>query len=218
MRYKEIVEYKIDNTSSDKIDQYSQEKQFGKGVEAKVYRDPSNPSVVKILSTSDSLKDNGYMQYILFSRKYANQNPYFPRIHSIEQNKNPDGTTTFVVKMEQLFPVSSLSKKQLFSIHKNTFINGDRHVISSKDDMLISLGDEFDVATDPSWGWSASKVSLDPNFIDACNLIRKIKNRTNSQYDLGTPNIMVRRSNYGFQLVITDPLSPKEENNVWRPY
>ena len=61
---------------------------LGAGYEAVVYRDPNHPEITKIMGTEKSIQEHGYMQYILMSKKYANSNPYLPRVNSIKRFKN----------------------------------------------------------------------------------------------------------------------------------
>jgi len=206
----------------DDLDDY---KQLGSGIEAKVVHDPREPEVTKIVGSRQAIKQNAYMQYILLSRKYANENPYLPRVESIQKlgggdnpyyDAKPDDAEGpvkeyYVIKLEKLTPLFKASAGELEFIFNTMFYYG-----KELDPPMPAprFGDENDTKNhffraiedflvQSIEGENISRT--DPRLKAVINLIRKLI-KGGADNDLHSGNMMVRRTPHGAQLVITDPL------------
>jgi hypothetical protein len=180
---------------------------LGSGIEAVVYSEKDNPNVIKALGTYvDSIKDIPYIQYILLSFKYSKENPYFPKVYDIKKYKmKDDGISVpyiFSFKIEPLIHIQKLNIKDQHSLWEKMFndsIPEGEHTIEYHISNRVRILAEH--------GGTAKYVK-DKNLSKATQLIHKIVQKDDSVYvDIHYNNIMARRTPYGPQLVITDPLT-----------
>lgn len=164
------------------------------GGEATVYNDVNDPHMA--VRSVHRKRDDSYWKYIeaIVKNKMTGNNPYVPRVYKFDKNKQK-------FQLEKLVPMHSMDDKELDYIAETIG--------------LIERGpDPWDRA---KW----AKVSLIVTFIrdamykkletipedlqQVLKLILSLK-ATNSTDDISEDNVMVRRTPYGPQLVITDPL------------
>lgn len=119
-------------------------KVLGSGVEAVVFSVQGEIGVIKVMTTRDaSLNNNPYLKYVSIARRYANSNPFLPRVTHIstqhvdfaswqilkaeagveeepeEYYNHPPHLLSF--KMEQLVPLTSLDLSQLQALYLKAF-------------------------------------------------------------------------------------------------
>lgn len=177
-------------------------KQIGHGVEAVVVNDKEGPGVIKVLGNNQEIRRNAYMQYILMSRRYANENPYLPRVESIQKFSDPNMEAWiphnyFVIKLEKLTPLYDITGEESTFIY-NTVFGKQKDSISP-----------VELATALYWGFENVKgeaAIVDKRLLAVKNLIYKISDATDANIDIHHNNIMARRTAYGTQLVVIDPL------------
>lgn len=181
---------------------------LGKGYEAIAFRYKDKPNIIKMIGSDDDIKEIPYAQYVLLSKKYFRENPYFPRVFQVSKTEvsqditdpNEHEWTTpknvYMFKMEELEPLDTISADQLTAMYNRTFgsepIAISAHVIADSVERLLR-------GRPPIKG-------TDPLLIKAVDLIKKVQARTKANIDLHIGNMMVRRTSVGPQLVITDPL------------
>jgi predicted kinase len=183
---------------------------LGGRMEAKVFKSPTDPSVIKIQGTAQSIQESGYLQYILMSRKYAHSNPYLPRVESIHRMPNPKFVLEkgkriseyFVIKLEELTPITECNE-QVFQVLRNKIVSeliGNPEVDYYTIDNICKKIYRGELST------------RDKYLRSVLNLCRKIIDNSPESgpgrvlLDLHTGNMMVRFTSVGPQLVITDPL------------
>lgn len=144
-----------------------------------------------------------YPIYAELSQKLSDKNPYFPRIHAVQQGDRA------VYTMERLQPLSVLDDETLFQIGKR--IISDSHLkydwknweqfkkrgmngglITSAMNRTLHTG-EYDEIRDPL-------------LAQALKAIREIAQQGDFSPDIHPENIMIRPTSVGPQIVITDPL------------
>jgi hypothetical protein len=191
----------------------------GGGIEADVWRGKQTaiPSIHKIIKNTDSdyIKKGAYLNYIFLSKKYANQNPFFPRVESIQHT--PD--RGFVIELEELQPLYDASNDDLRFILKGIF---NQELYNQAISEIWRYGENTHPELYRFSRWISGPISrystayINPRirskqFIDFCALVRKIIKRTKCRLDLHEENMMIRRTGVGPQLVITDPVVDKAE-------
>lgn len=192
----------------------------GTGVDAFVYKKNSSPSVVRVASVSEDEKDP-YTIYISMIGETAKENPYLPRVSKIKDVEISHEEQQWLYnqvrehkydpryrgkinlrcfKLEKLEPLDNLTLPELNALSDKLFVEGFEHrgtIISSiEHELRMSyLNNEYDV-------WK------EPELIQqAFDIIRRAAKLTRSKYDLHHKNSMIRRTQFGFQLVFTDPLT-----------
>lgn len=208
---------------------------IGSGIEAMVIRNSQKPGVIKIVGSKVSLRHSAYMQYILVARKYAFQNPFLPRVEGIQHQSmgsTPIQITAppndppkfikdyFVVKLEELVPLGEASSKELLAMYYSVFNNeGDRLISSDASEFekhsyamyfcnrLERVARNTSPSGAPRFGRPPTELGkINKNYLAVCRLIRKILLATGGFIDIHSENVMMRRTPYGPQLVISDPV------------
>lgn len=198
---------------------------LGAGQEAIVFKEPNDLGVVKVMSSPDAdLNQNPYVRYINVARRYAKSNPFLPRIEASSQQKIspkvwqevkaqagiddndpyynvPAALVTY--RMEELHPISDLDLEQLKAVYLKTF--GEQQQVDQATDTRTILN-LITQQLKALFNGELDKSNINPELINALNIVRGIRLKTNSAYDLHGRNMMVRYGPGGPQLVITDPL------------
>ena len=181
---------------------------IGHGQEAQVIKNKSNPNVFKITGLESELKNFGYMQYVLLSKKYSGINPYFPKVVSIKQTpQGLPGRIAYIVQMEQLEGSGKIMKDEQIELANKMFYGEDLDEIVSaakKGNSLIQYKIEKAVNAGPT---IAAKFVKDKQFIQAIKLIHLVKKNTGATIDMHDANYMIRRGDQGLQVVLTDPIA-----------
>jgi hypothetical protein len=160
-------------------------------------------SVVKIAAVYPDLEDDGYYGYLKEIIKMQD-NPYVPQILEIvevtskDQNVNP----YLIVNLEQLHDFDSCSKNNIEFILTKMLgyvpTETNKQINSYKNRIIDIIDNYCETGKDKNF-----KI-IDEQLLEVLNAIYDI----HSYYsvDIHSGNIMVRKTSYGPQLVITDPL------------
>jgi hypothetical protein len=207
-------------------------KKLGDGNYAIVTAHSGSPGTVqKTVHTVpyDELLRDGYFRY-LFSisrNERVAKNPYFPRVYSINLHQSSEGNVVYTIEMERLSPLGNATGAALLAMGKRMF-RGFEETVNAKigrieayrhehgmedtkdqnkkaDRYLELIADEIDNHID---GTGTLKI-VDPYLRHAVGVIKEAANSPDKHFvaDIHHENIMMRRASFGFQLVITDPLS-----------
>ena len=182
---------------------------LGSGVEAVVVRKPGDNSVVKIFGSEKAIRDCASMQYLLLSRKYSNVNPYFPKVTSIQQVKAPaKDNIMFAIYMEHLAESTDGSAVETETMFRTIFTEKYLERFSGRYAKGIGLAHHLASHVSSALEGNVHHSSIkDKHFLNAASLINKIYNRVPQVgIDIHSGNIMIRRTETGPQLVITDPV------------
>jgi hypothetical protein len=199
--------------------------------------DPGTVTKVSRGMMLDDLERGGdaYLQYITELAKFRELtgNPYLPRIYSIkfynDQRKDtkPWQRIKYVVELEKLQPLINQKLQQdqegehsykaqvlamadkMFSGFEEAFGKGSLYDITNRlvDQFKFHLGVERSSATNPEFQQLQIK---DKNLKQAFDVLQRVKNQATKRhvfFDINAGNLMIRRTPYGLQLVITDPLA-----------
>ena len=192
---------------------------LGKG-KFSVARTDRDPHMVKKYNYRFDQKDpyNEYINYIIEYK--LTDNPYFPRVYNIKRVDDPDGRTSYKYTVERLIPYTQLEVQELEAIVTNMFTKDTAATIlnSLKFSEKLKISDEklkgnihSDMAFFIQNGLydNNMKYFKDDNLITALREIRDIVNssRNNLRYDMHAGNLMYRRTKYGAQPVISDPVA-----------
>ncbi len=188
-------------------------KKLGTGAEATVVKHKDENAVVKIFGTTQQIKHNAHLQYLLATKKYAAGNPYLPRVLSIQELPHPSDEHPdikgYAIRIERLWHLAEVpDDARMDMLHK---IYGDK----VDPDTKVNFPSDF--ATAVRAGVLNKMPIIDPYFKQAANIIIGVYNKINTQqsftdvFDLHSNNMMFRRTQFGWQLVISDPLYNGEE-------
>ena len=200
-------------------------KHVGSGAFASTYSHQDRPEDVRRISRSQTFKD-GYWVYVQALKDHPdNSNPYFPKFREGTEYHQRSGhvmtnRSVLSVKMERLRRLHELDNIEIESVFERWF--GEQW----KKSIATIYGEFFDLNSwsEPSFvlidimrrevenQLSSNSKIIDRQLVDALKFIRELvydKSRGGEplSLDFGTNNIMYKRSPYGIQLVITDPVA-----------
>lgn len=174
----------------------------GRGSSGKVVPNKKSPFTVKksnYFPTYNIERADPYLYYIKAVVKYkmAESNPFFPRVYDILYLTDKRREQRYRIELEKLEHYDDFTDDELTSLTKRLFSSKDILTFSSWDDgtpikILIELIENYN--------------PIDKKLTEALSFIDNLKLETNFQYDWHENNIMFRRTGFGPQLVITDPL------------
>ena len=195
----------------------------GSGSFADVYQDRDNPHEVMKFSTGDLAYRDGYLDYIkeIAANEDIQSNPWAPRILSFRVHNNKHGEVQdFSARIENLSRFDSMSRKQAIALSERIFVPKISKRIATQynpahNKTLTPLQLEYyrlqhivahirDCVSDAK---KAPSITIDEQLIEFSKWHTEAfaKYRDDHAFDLSAPNIMIRRSPYGVQPVITDP-------------
>lgn len=188
-------------------------KHLGSGAEAAVIKSSNENGVYKVIGTYQQLGQSGHLQYLLATKKYANSNPYFPRILGANAINRISGTDPdvhgYIVKTERLYNLSTMSTDALTAMLQKIY---GTNFVSHFDDMV-----QFARYIKSGINGALASQVIDPEFKQAAKLIIAVATKINSQHaindliDLHAANMMVRLTHVGPQLVLSDPIYNGDE-------
>jgi hypothetical protein len=196
----------------------SEKNVLGKGHYSTVSKDKTDPHMVK--KHNIRFDDEGldtydqFAQYIINNKLY--ENPYFPKIYQhktiVDKNENP----LHKFQIEKLEEVTNLSIEEIEHIYRIIFKKPEsqkkmadkkykgfmKHV---KKRLLAQITSQMRAAIE----FNNPTDFKDSNIVEAIRELHNFlsKECKECELDLHPGNIMARRTPYGVQLVITDPVS-----------
>lgn len=176
---------------------------LGSGYYSVVRQDKTDPHMIKKdQRSSDYLADDPYHIFakeILENKLY--DNIHFPKIYKSTGFKDSTGRTIMRWRMERLTEMSKLSPEEVGNLFEKYFnpdaIKGHGRTIevfAYLIDKAVSRND-FDIIEDPELKEALQQIRI----------IYDKYGRTVMSVDIHSANIMIRRTPYGNQIVITDP-------------
>lgn len=199
-------------------------KLLGAGAEAAVVKSDDENGVTKILGTYHQLSQNAHLQYLLATKKYSISNPYFPRILSISKMPNISRTNKkiqgFIIRTERLYELESASKDEINMMGAKIFGVDTGRIFDTQANLARQIknaamtgqyGDRIPAETVLIRGAKKFPGPIDLEFKQAVQVIVSVARKIQPTFpggaiDLHAGNIMFRRTKFGPQLVITDPL------------
>lgn len=158
-----------------------------------------------------NLENDGYYQYVKAIQPYMAENPYFPRVYVVKLTKDSKGNILPEYKMEKLSPANEFSFSSILAMAKKMFKEfpdipsgyNSHYIMSVISRNLLSATSIRDFSN-----------IADDNLKSALLLIDKIiESNDMINLDLHANNIMIRGTQIGPQLVITDPLYDEGGNS-----
>ena len=144
---------------------------------------------------------DGFYHYMKeLSNHEDNSNPYFPKFRGITIYEDPDGGIVYSAQMERLFPMRKLRRREKVAVLEKML--GDREEAGVSEFTSISS-----VIREVIQGYDIKNHVVDEELIKAAEFINHVAKKHKIGNDIHDDNIMIRRSPYGSQVVITDPLS-----------
>lgn len=175
-------------------------KVLGMGADSVVFK-TANPKIVnKIANTA--MNQDGYLQYILQTTKLRKQgNPYVPMVHgTLKHFTDNTGAGVTKFQLERLYPLRSGTPADLAAIYKR--ITG-KIAAAGVDDIIDALVAVIDKRA------KTPDIQLEA----ALKIIRRIHLQGldypggTISHDIREPNLMLRKTANGAQLVLADPIS-----------
>lgn len=153
------------------------------------------------------LDKDAYYQYVMAIKPYIGENPYFPRVYVISLTKDSKGRVIPKFTIEKLKQSLEFSYEALLGMAERMFKNFNPPDFEDQLFNIITKRIQNDLI---SGDFSDIK---DPNLEMALRLITKVKN-LNANFNYDVPgNVMIRGTNVGPQLVITDPLWDRDRES-----
>ena len=207
---------------------------LGKGVFGTVYTKPRDvETAVKISTLNQGSWDaDGYYNYIerVKDLKADTHNPYLPQIYDVERVEVRGKKPYLVVEIERLYPTKSLSSEEAELVFQNIIgrpiTKDDRARIQTASGRHWRTGEPNPI----NWIWAARNVMQsiikqgdwgiwndysvkNPELKAALDIVADLV-KQGYVLDLHDENYMVRRTPYGVQPVLTDPISFKDPSKI----
>jgi hypothetical protein len=163
------------------------------------------------------LASDGYYAFITDLVEYYKRNgpnPYLPRIYNIHHVEDSKGRKIYTADIERLFELDSLNMKELEALFSRVFNQEYRRTQAPEEDQMADILkimiDAMKKAVehgDFEYHYYPNRplVISDEQLIKALKFIKSVANE-GYWLDIRAPNIMIRRTPYGAQLVFTDPI------------
>jgi len=209
---------------------------LGSGTFSAAYHNPkkSPHDVRKVSKQMDRHEIDGFFFYMQgLEDNPDNTNPYFPRFREIkiytDEHKNRENhifaderkdTLTYSVKMEKLYPLRELSREEenamLSRIVGTNWIDIVTGAVPGKERLAFILNSQEKA----DYGRVLYLIKLllhepeaieddiqDADLLRATRWLKEFQRTASLSFDVHGENLMVRKTPYGPQLVITDPFS-----------
>lgn len=172
-------------------DSYHPGKYLGNGSFSTVYDDKEDPHMVVKINNGEF--DEAFQLYVneLIFRNLMGNNIHAPRIYK----KNDD-----TYQMEKLVPYKELNTKDLIAIMDKYEIPLDNRYAPTE------LGFHMTITEYISNSINNSSVIKSKKLQEIINVIKYLISEHGVMEDIGTYNIMYRRTPHGYQLVVSDPV------------
>jgi hypothetical protein len=197
-------------------------KQLGSGENAEVFINPYDPGiVVRREKDFKHWEDNGFLQWALVISRHQDANPYLPRIYRVQTRKSSEDPNfrQHTYEIERLQSVEDDDNQRwdpeiIKSIGRKTIKNWNKAIEPKIKDLssyqiLVKIAE---IIRDSVEHDTYHQTIRDPLLIRAIELMTAANANlmqtrvVHGRYDIHSENIMLRPTNVGPQLVITDPL------------
>lgn len=202
------------DTNHHEYDEANKGKEGGRGVFSNVRADKKDPHMMRknhhgpvTVDMERNYIQDGYVGFInhLIENKLVGQYVNLPRVYDIKELTDKQGKKVFTYTIEKLLSHNDISEKELVQVIENTL----DHVPPTLSDDYSShgmnrwFGDELESAI-----FNNYRHVIDEEMKKSLQVIRDIvkANGHEMSIDLNSGNIMYRRTPYGLQAVLSDPL------------
>ena len=162
------------------------------------------------------LEQDAYYQYIKAAGPHMGENPYLPRVYKINVIADPLYRYKPSYKLEKLDDLASCDRAELRYLIESAFPGYLESLISTIDTssewaMGRGLIQEIKLVIEgprqyPKYA-AKHQFTVNPELLQAATIIQRvISSNKHFSLDLHSKNVMVRRTQVGVQLVITDPI------------
>lgn len=195
--------YDYDGSGMPKLMRDKNVKHLGTGHFSSAYVNRQRPHDVRKVSRPNELFEiDGFYFYIMALSKHPdNGNPYFPRFSAITIYKHEE-EIVYSVQMERL---------ESGGISRSKEIPMWERILGQDYEKKVHLLRAFPRVRDAIGGLINGQITsgevIDKDLVDATEFIRDVSTREGLGIDIHTENVLMRRTPYGLQPVISDPLS-----------
>ena len=218
----DIYDYEHEDSWQDEEDfqQYAQfnpdaskVRTLGSGSFSTAYQDKRSPHDV-VKGSKQAVVPDGFQIFFtaLSETPEMQSNPYFPRFRNISRFISKDHKSgNYIVRMEALEPIQNITKAETKALLRKMYDKeGIEKIIEHTEDREYDTTLTHDYVVN-AIAFAKSRYSLrdhiiDKNLLRAIEFIEQISYDYEYQADLHSDNIMMRRTPYGVQAVINDPL------------
>lgn len=169
---------------------------LGSGFFASVFQ--QDKDVQHALKVGDVVKTKNGDPYLMYLSKVVNlHNPYFPQVSELKVLERKNGPAVYKVRLEMLQAMQTLTEDEMDVIVSRIFGQQARKMYPR--DLALWIDEAI---LEPDMWKSVQDTAL----VEALQIMHEIE-KLGFFNDISINNMMVRRTKYGPQLVITDPFS-----------
>ena len=196
----------------------------GKGKPIVGKGDPDAPSISgaeysKTNFFPSKLDDDGYNAYVKAVTPLMGSNPYVPEIYKIVHVKDPSGGVVPRYEMHEYETYDKFSSKAILAMIRKAFPDDAKKID-------INLANDPTLKMDNEMMWKVLIVKIREALTDNTptndkklnQVLQIIRDVTSSNpafvYDMHLNNCMIRRTSFGPQLVVTDPIQDSGHSTV----
>jgi hypothetical protein len=209
------VQHKEIDTTFGRTDGYGWEDRdkddkLGSGLYYAAYDDEDDPHMIKKISTQPTYPSDGKdgnEEYIaaIVKHKLSGNNIWVPRVYDFTTIKDANRSKHYEFTLERLVESGDVMEDEVMGGIMNAF--GPSFEYESKDRSQDARHITDEVGKHIHWMIRTKDISTDnPDLTEAIEVLAEACGKYTSRIDLHWGNIMYRRTPYGAQLVINDPL------------
>lgn len=214
MLLNEIIQVDNTNTITDKnntLDAYNFTNDRIKHGALGYYRRMSNDYKMGLKSNLRPFTENeldAYYVYIKTIQNEASGNPWYPRVYSINTTKDKENTISYNIKLEHLKEFKELTSEEIINLAQNIFHEDDVRDKFKQNRIPVPNYITASILAQMIRDVVKGKIqTTDEKLIEAAKVINQLIKKYRFGNDITYRNIMVRRTQYGYQLVLVDPLA-----------
>lgn len=200
---------------SDKVYANTHRRALGVGSHASVKDHPTDPHMVKKHNNNPYGANtrrqydgfNVFIQYLIDNN--LTDNIHFPKVYDLKTINDRDGNRIHAYTMEKLVGFWNVGVDQVLSYFQNHFIPGVFPEVPdyiTKDDDKLRWFEKYVDDRMHKAIYTNAEIASTESLAEALKIVYKARRETGAAPDLGTENLMWRRSASGLVLVINDPL------------
>lgn len=197
----EVTDRKYGGTFNFDKDKLKTGDELGRGVFSKVTPDPTDPHMVRKqtkvpIGKQHKDKADGFNAYVkMIIDNHLMDNIHFPKVYKVDNKTDQNGTQRHKYQIERLQEITSLSKEEFEALVETHLL---RPVHNAE-----QLAERIDGACTSEY--ERNLYIRMESLKDACETIDMLDDVSDFRLDIHEGNLMVRRTPYGPQLVISDP-------------
>lgn len=197
----QVADHKYGGKFNFQADRKRKPDELGRGMFSTVMRDRNDPHMVQKKTTTPmgrqhDTKADGFDAYVrMLVENGLMDNIHFPKVYKAKKTTDNTGTHRNSYTIEKLEEISALSQEEFDALVEHHLLRPVYDARGLADRVSGACNSKYDRDT---------YIRMD-SLKEACETIEELDDVMHFRLDIHEGNLMVRRTPYGVQLVISDP-------------